>query len=260
VARLRRSQRAAKQTSPRPSAARLFLYLDSTATTQLLAGLEHGLYDVERTARSEESGREAGANIGLGVPGADVGVRAGRTTSVGTRVERDLEQTPESQFARLVDIVKSQASLRRLEAVDHETWAELEEGDVLEIAGAFSFTNINHLAFAVATIQAFKRKRRGETLASGEERPQQRGLLVRLGGLTTRTYDFLRQAKIPGVNVDPRVVARPSGSTEFSFQGDLDASELRVQLDDQEQHGTVLAKLDRKHGAEARVIVIGIYR
>ena len=81
----------------------------------------------------------------------------------------------------------------------------------------------------------------------------------KLSGATIGLYNFLRA--VPGLHVDPELVATTAGADGVAFTGKLDATELRMKLEDGELHGTVLAKLERPFAdGDRRITVIGIYR
>jgi hypothetical protein len=246
---LRRSQQG-EPPGGRAVNARRFLYLDSTATKELLAGLERGTYGVERESRNQEAGREVGGKIGVGVLGADVGVHAGRTTSAGQRIERDLAQTPESLFSRLIDALREQGFLRHLDTLDASTWATLKPGHIIEIVASVSVGTLHKLADAVVRAQAVNRTYTDEPGGSIKEKALCR-LLVRL-------YTLARQ--VPGVDVDLEVVAVIPESSEFVLRAKLDAREIRTELHASEDHATLLGKIDRMGEQDAEVTLLGIYR
>ena len=189
------------------------------------------------------------------VVGAGVGIHGERATMVGTRVERDLEQTPESQFSRLVDTLRRHSLLRHLESIDRQEWDELRPGDMLEVVGSFRISS-NTLASAVALARAISRQEREPASAPAEGK-----LLTRVAAarrFTTWIYGVLRST--PGVEVDPELHAELLRSPEFKFSGKLNALELRTKLERDDQRGAVLAKLERPREDSSDVTVVGIYR
>jgi hypothetical protein len=257
VARLRRPLRVEDRGGGRTVDARRFLYLDSEATKELLAGLERGTYSVERESRSQEAGREVGGKIGLGLPGADVGASAGRTTSAGHRTERDLAQTPASLFARLAGALREQGSLRHLDALDASAWAELKPGHIIEMVASLTVMSFGSLADAVMRAQAVRRgfgDEPGDSTLEKAMREWQRAT----GSVLVNFYNLVRH--FPGVYVDPEVVATIPESPDFAFHAKLDAREIRTKPQAREDSVTLLAQIDHARNGDAVVTILGIYR
>jgi hypothetical protein len=230
--------------------ARGFLYLDSARTSELLAGLEGGTYGVEREERNEESGREVGGKVGVGVLGTNVGVEAGRTSTSARRVERELSQTPESRFSRLTDALRHGDSLKHVSTLDESSWAELEPGQVVEIVASVSIGTLYGLADAVVRAQALNRTFSDEPGGSFREKA--------LCQLVVRLYNIARL--IPGVSVEPELIAVIPESPDFRFTAKLDATEIRPGLQAQEDDARVLGKINRKRNRDAELTLLGLYR
>jgi hypothetical protein len=241
---LRRSQQ-----SVAPAGARRFLYLDSKLTDELISGAEHGLYDVEQESRDRESDREAGVKVGVPF-GAEIGLQASASAKVGVHVQRDLEQTPESRFARLVAVLAEHGSLKRLELVESAAPEKLRAGDLVELTGTLSVDNLNGLNTAVIRAQAVTRGLGGSPSLKEKS----------LGSTFARVYNIARQIWL--VSVDPQLTAVLPAQPEFRFRGKLDAREIRDELGEpgHEIDATLLGKLDQVRKDGARITLVAVYR
>jgi hypothetical protein len=249
--RSRRSQHAgASASGAASSAAARFLYLDAKLTAELISGAERGLYGIELESRSRGTDRALGGKVGVGMLGTEIGVQANTSAKTDQHVERELEQNPESRFARLTEILREHGSLKRLESLDDVTVKELRTGDLVELVGTFSVHNLTGLADAVA-------RSRAVTRGLGDDGPTREKVI---GRALDRVYNVARQ--IPGFKVDPELAATVAGAPEFRFSAILDAREMRTGMTEprQEQHATLLAKLDDVRDTGARMTLLAIFR
>jgi hypothetical protein len=243
-----RSRRSNAESTGQPGpGARHFLYLDAALARELLAGLEQGIYTVERTSTDEQAGRQLGGKLGVNIMGAGVGVDAGKTAGLTRHAEKDLEQTPESQFARLIGLLAERGELRK---PDVEALDDLAPGDMLQITGSFTIHDTYNLGTAVSIMQLRGRDLTDATTA-------RRKVSEWLCKATVSTYRVARD--IPGIHIDPAVVATSDAGGE-AFKGRLDAQHLRVKLEPDQQYGTVVAKLESHGSRGPKITVVGIYR
>jgi hypothetical protein len=235
--------------------ARRFLYLDVALTKELLAGAERGVYQVEKDSRSREAARELGGKVGVGALGTELGVQASGSAKVEQRIERELEQTPESLFSRLAEIVREEGSLRRLESLDTETRSELRSGDLIEAVGTVSIDNLNWLTTSLVHARAMARELEdeGEAALKAQREKSLAALLARIYNLGTA---------IPGFGIEPELTAVVPGVSGFEFGGKLDARCMGADLAEarQEHHVALFGQLDAVRETAGRLTVVAIYR
>jgi hypothetical protein len=109
---------------------REFAYFDRQKVEDFVSAIEDGL-----TTETTEIRQESGSNLGgsLGVPG--VASIQGGVSKKGDVREQLRKATDASIFQSLHKYLTDSKQLRRLSAIDAETWAGIREKEMLEIVG-----------------------------------------------------------------------------------------------------------------------------
>jgi hypothetical protein len=141
--------------------------------------------------------------------------------------------------------------------LDASTWAELKPGHIIEMVASLTIVGFDSLADAVVRAQAVSRGFTDEPGGSGVERAMRKWQRA-TGSVLLGIYNLVRH--LPGVDVDPEVVAAIPESPDFVFRAKLDAREIRTKPQAREDSVTLLAQIDRARNGDAVVTVLGIYR
>ncbi len=191
---------------------RRFLYLDAELTGEFLAQVEGGRFSEEQQTERGEEGKDL-------------------SRSTQDERSRTLQQTPESEFHRLTELL-GEDGIRFVDAVDHEVWATLKRGEILEIEADLSVATMHKLIEAAGALEPMMAMAEmlGESLDLDDETQMGIQAVTSIGQMTT---------KVP-------VVARPAGAPEFSFIASLEPDKLRVETGELEGEATVVAKIQRK--------------
>lgn len=207
---------------------RRFLYLDSELTGEFLAQLEGGRYTEEEQSRRGESGRELGGGLAAG----GLTAKAGKGSASEEASSRKVQQTPESEFARLAEALQASDSLQFLDALDEAIWNQINRGEILEIEAEVSVSSLHKLGDLMQSFGEIKKlaELAGEDLQVDAETEAGLQAISALGEMNT---------KIP-------VTARAAGSPDFKFIASLTPSNMRVESDELEGESTLVAKVQRK--------------
>ena len=205
---------------------RRFLYLDRDLTTAFLAQLEGGVYAEEAVTETASKGRDTG----VGVSVAAVRGRAGRTTATQGTSARTLRQTPESEFARLVDAVDDHGILSWAESFDEESWAALPRGAIVEVESDIAVSTLTKFAGVAEQVPPLLDFM--ETMGEGVDEDAREALrgFASLGALAP---------KVP-------VIARTSSTPRFKFGMELKRGNLAAEIGELDGDATVFGKLHRK--------------
>ena len=222
----------------------------------MLAGAERGVYRVEKDSRNREAAREVGGRLGVGAAGAQLGVEAGGSTKLQQQTERELEQTPESRFSRLADIVRTEGSLRRLESLDAETRSKLRAGDLVEAVGTVSIDNLNWLTGGLIRARGMVRELEDQGGAAAVRAQREKTVAA----ILARLYNVARA--LPGSAVEPELTAVVPGASGFALTGKLDARCMAADLADagQDHQAVLFGQLERVEETAGRLTVMAVYR
>jgi hypothetical protein len=207
---------------------RRFLYLDAELTGEFLAQLEGGRFSEEELSTRGQSSRDLGG--GLGTHG--ISARAAKGSSSEEEASRTVTQTPESEFARLAELLEENDALQFLEALDEQIWSQIRRGEILEIEADIavsSLQKIGELAGAFGDLQKLA-ELAGEDLQVDDETVAGLGLMTALGSFSQ---------KVP-------ITARAAGAPDFKFIASLEPSKLRAEISELEGESTLIAKVQRK--------------
>lgn len=111
---------------------RTFVVLDSDAVFSGLSALDGGAVDEILTQVTEDSGREVGAQIGVGVAKG----KGGRQRARKVQEELRRRRTEHSAAAGLIDRLSDAEAIGEIEgALDDEVTAVLAPGDTIRVSG-----------------------------------------------------------------------------------------------------------------------------
>jgi len=210
---------------------RRFLYLDSDLTGEFLAQLDQGVFTEEEQRNVVRREKRLGGDVKAGLGSVGLGAGAGRGSSDEAEATRTMRQTPESEFARLYDVLSSSGDVQWLEALDEQIWEQLRRGEIVEVesvVSAASLTKFATLAEKAAPLMEVM-ELLGETVDT-ETREAMAGM---------RSLGDLFGNKVP-------VVSRAAGAPKFKFIANLEKDKVRVDLDELEGEATLVAKIQRK--------------
>jgi hypothetical protein len=248
VARTRRPQ---QPVSP-GTAARQFLYLDTSLLAELLSGIDRGSIGPERRTTEETRVGTFGGDASVKIPGTPIGVggHGERTATTAAHTDVDVEQTPEGRFSRLVAGLEKNVASVHLEAPDVRALDAMRPGDAVELNGPLTITFTSKLAATVASMQL------GSPDTSAVIDWVRRHAVAKL---CVAAYDLLNAFSL--VHVDPTVTATTTGNRTVRFEGQLDAKSLRARIEGDVLYAKLLAKLDSPlDDGPTRISVVGIYR
>jgi hypothetical protein len=234
------------------TAARQFLYLDTSLLAELLSGIDRGSIGPERRTTEETRVRTVGGDASVKIPGTPIGVggHGERTATTAAQTDVDVEQTPEGRFSRLVAGLEKNVASVRLEAPDGRALDAMRPGDAVELNGPLTITCTSKLAAGIASLQL------GSSDTSEAIDWVRRHVVAKL---FIAAYDVLNA--FPLVDVDPTVTATTTGDRTVHFEGRLDAKSLRTRIDGDVLYAKLLAKLDSPlDDGPTRMSVVGIYR
>jgi hypothetical protein len=212
-------------------ALRSFMYLDATVVGEFLAQLEGGVYSEEENRSRSAGGRGLGGEVGLGAGPAKASVKGSRGSSQEAETARTLQQTPESEFSRLVSWLEESGQMPYVEAVDDAWWEQMRRGAILEAGVVLSVSTLakfTQLAEQVGPLLNLAESM-GSTPLEPETAEAMRGLQL-LGQVTE---------KMP-------VIAALAGSPKYKFIAPLSRQHLRVDSGELEGEATLLLKVQRK--------------
>jgi hypothetical protein len=227
-----------------PLVLREFLYLDNKLTQEFLAQLEGGVFNEEAQRELEQRGKSLGGEAGVSALGTKAGVQAGRRSGGEEETERTVQQTPESAFARLVDLLTDQQALQWLEVVDEAIWEQLRRGELIEaeaVVRVSSLVRFMTLAQGAAPLMELLESIGEETL--DEEGREAMSMFSMLG-------------QVVGNSVP--IVAPLAGSPDYKLLASLQPENLRVAVDLLDGDATVLAKIHRKLRPDERHTAIDL--
>jgi hypothetical protein len=211
-----------------PNILRRFLYLDAELTGEFLAQLEGGRFSEEEQSRRGTSGRELSGGIGA----AGVSAKAGKRGQEEEEASRLVRQTPESEFARLVELLVADGGLQFLESFDDEIWGQITRGEILEIEADVAVSSLRKIAELAGAFEPLMKiaDLAGEPIQMDKEAQAGLSMLTSIGKLT---------AKVP-------IVARAAGAPDYKFIASLEPAKIKVELDELEGEATLIAKVQRK--------------
>lgn len=204
---------------------RNFLYLDDRLATEYLAQIEVGVYEEE--SLQTVHGRSGG--VGAGVRAGMLDAKAERGGSSQSTTSRTVQQTPESRYARLEEILQAEDSLQWLEAFDDQIWTSLKRGEALQIE---------------ATVQV-------PDVFRAMDMAKSAGPVIELMEAVGEVDDEAREAidgfrQLDAVVKKVTVVAKASGAPRFKFIVPLDPAHLRAGLDELTGECQVVGTLARR--------------
>jgi hypothetical protein len=140
-------------------ALRNFLYLDAAAVDGYLSQVEGALTDGSYTAKTQTTGSREG-NIGLGVPGTNIGAGVKGGSANSQEINQTLVETPETRFSRLRKILTGQTldedeRLQVIKAADTGTFKKIEVGELIELRGIGRLPQWEHIQQELASVQTF---------------------------------------------------------------------------------------------------------
>lgn len=199
-----------------------FLYLDNRLVEQYLAQVEDGLYDEEEERSVGGTSRVAEAGLKVG-PASAAGSRA---RGASDEISRTRRQTPESRFNRLID----QLFPTKIDSQFSNVYGAVQTRDLVEVE---CYIDVPSMARAISQAGDFAGIAQLAS-AFGEE----------IDGETRDVLDGVRELS---ERVGGSLVA--TGETredEPVFVFKLDATNLRVAVDDLEGDAVVVGQVVRK--------------
>lgn len=204
---------------------RSFLYLDEALTVQYLAQLESGVYDEESEETVTGRGRAAEAGGRLG----PLEAKGGRTGTTQSTTSRTVQQTPESRYSRLENLLDEHDGLQWLEAFDEEIWTGLTRGEMLQVEASLDVPSL------------FK------AIDMAESAEPVMDLLEALGEVDDEAREAVGGLRaLSGAMKRLTVVAKPVGTPRFKFICPLDPEYLRGDLGQMTGECRVVGTLARR--------------
>lgn len=217
---------------------RHFTYLDHEVAGSYLSHFVGGL--PEGGSYTDARGDNAGLGAKFGVSGFGVSGRYGNDFSAEDT--ESYRHTPASLFERLYQQLDEHGMITRPQALDEESWANINKGDFVEITGIVrvpEVVKVLGVARGLDQLLPFMEQLGavGELEISEEDRAMM-GLM--------RTFGQLGNSpESPNAGV---VVAELPTTPDYSFVATLKRKSLQVNLEDLEGEATILAKTQRKIG------------
>jgi hypothetical protein len=203
-----------------------YIYLDDDLVERLLSQVEGGVSSEEEHTDVEKIDKRRGA----GVKAAPARAEIGRTTGKEISASRTVRQTADSACSRLIDSLEQSESLQFLNAFDDEIWGQLRRGEALEVESSIELSAIAQLGGIAEAFEPIA------AVMSSVGQP------VDVEGLET----IKGFSKLSGLMKTIPILARPSGSPEYTFIASLKREGLRLDQDQLNGEATVFGTLQRR--------------
>lgn len=212
---------------------RQFMYRDSSLIREFLAQIEGGVFDEDtQTSRSEgKKGGQAGAKAG------PVSGHFERGSSQSEESERIIRQTAASEFERLYASLESLAEggFQFLDNIDHEIWAQLRRGEIVEVEAVIRPTGLSKVAELFETFESLMPIAEAAGVDSGD-----------LDQDAMSIMQFIKQLTKMGPSESLSVIASLASAPQFQFACTLRLDQLLTDPDALEGEATVFGKIQRK--------------
>jgi hypothetical protein len=192
-----------------PTTLRQFLYLNDPQVDSYLAQLEGGRYDEEDQTDERTDDATMGGEVNARIAKA----QAGRKGLSRSQLQRKMQQTSASRFARLYDLLDEDDGIQELPALDQAIWDQLRRQEVVDVQAIVALPALTRVLGMVPMLEGFA------AFAEMMGEP--------LDAETQKTVEMMQQLSQLG-DRQVTIIAAVAGTPKFKFVSHLDREHLQV--------------------------------